>query len=315
MTVQSKQTTTSDSTILIDGRGFGNYVEQYKKGRKNYQEEVIQLCASIVNNPRGPVLDLGAGTGISTRQLRQKFLYITGCDVDSKMIESARSCFSEHISYKMASAQKLPFKNHKFSLVTSFASFHWMTKTPYETAKTMKEIKRILVPGGAFFVVIKRNPASYQTKTMEILKKYQQKKQNVNKPKQTATHFKNILKKFKLQGVTLKKFDTTESHTLDEALAHCQSLTKWDLLSPVNQTRALKEIKANYEKQLEDQAKIGMSGKLLTRDVETFVVYGRTSQQREKIITRASVPGYRLRSCFVPHHAVINAVIKSVIKS
>jgi ubiquinone/menaquinone biosynthesis C-methylase UbiE len=286
------------STVLIEGRGFGNYAEQYKKGRKEYQEEVVQLCSSLVDNKRGPVLDLGAGTGISTRQLRKRFLYTTGCDVDTRMIESARSVISEHISYKIAPAQKLPFKNHKFRLVTSFASFHWMTKTAEEATATMKEIKRVLVPGGVFFVVIKRNPPSYQTSALEILKKYQQKTQKVEKPIQTAVHFQSILKKFKLQGVTLKNFDTTESHTLEEAVAHCQSLTRWDLLSPDDQPRALQEIRACYEKQLIDQKAIGKSDELLSRNVETFVVYGKTPKQREKIITRATAPGYRLRSRF-----------------
>ena len=75
---------------------------------------------------RARVLDLGCGTGISTRQLVRDGAKIFGADKDANMIGEAKKEASS-IQYVVAEAGRLPFGDASFDALTSFAAFHWFT--------------------------------------------------------------------------------------------------------------------------------------------------------------------------------------------
>jgi ubiquinone/menaquinone biosynthesis C-methylase UbiE len=52
--------------------------------------------------------------------------------------------------YVTGSAERIPFSNNTFDAVTAFAAFHW-----FDNKASLNEIKRVLKPGGIFFVVNK----------------------------------------------------------------------------------------------------------------------------------------------------------------
>lgn len=133
---------------------FGAVADAYNRGRPKHTPEVMEYVLSLIGC-HGPVLDVGCGTGIATRQLAERISPVYGCDIDERMIRVARK---EHPSslyqitpadlYQIAPADSLPFGSNMFVGVTAFSSFHWFCNSD-----SAKEIKRVIQPGGLFIVV------------------------------------------------------------------------------------------------------------------------------------------------------------------
>jgi len=104
---------------------FGSLVDHYERARRAYPKEVFTLLKTYL--PKDPrILDLGCGTGISTRQLNS-LGKVVGCDPDPIMLCSAREHEMGDITYVRGSAEELPFKDATFDVITAFASFHWFS--------------------------------------------------------------------------------------------------------------------------------------------------------------------------------------------
>lgn len=102
------------------------------------------------------VLEVGFGTGWCIKQLLQMApgLQVYGIDSALRMAFSARALLDRsrlHASIAVADGLKIPFPEETFDLV--FASgFLDLLDTPAQ-AKALKEIKRVLKPGGKFLTV------------------------------------------------------------------------------------------------------------------------------------------------------------------
>ena len=66
---------------------FGRLRSAYDTARFDYPVDVILYVESLCNESNR-ILDLGCGTGISSRQLSGKGVKVIGCDFDLKMIEA-----------------------------------------------------------------------------------------------------------------------------------------------------------------------------------------------------------------------------------
>src|SRR3989344_1484500 len=104
---------------------FGEFVKDYEKARRSYPPQVFNFLKSVLNVSRPLVLDLGCGTGISTRQLSPCGMVI-GLDPDPLMLNAAKKHQKVgQEKYVLGAADHLPFNNSTFDAVTAFASFHW----------------------------------------------------------------------------------------------------------------------------------------------------------------------------------------------
>ncbi|HSD88422.1 MAG TPA: methyltransferase domain-containing protein [Kofleriaceae bacterium] len=109
-----------------------------------YARDLIERARPI--GPSDRILDLGCGTGIVARNLRDRLggaTRITGLDINAQMIAKAKSLAPE-IEWHEGNAVALPFADRSFDIVLSQQMLQF---TPDRTA-AVREIKRVLAPGG-----------------------------------------------------------------------------------------------------------------------------------------------------------------------
>ncbi|MFH1752432.1 MAG: class I SAM-dependent methyltransferase [archaeon] len=96
------------------------------------------------------VLDIGCGTGMSLKVLKEKGFKLTGIDVSTEMIKEARKNFENVF---MSDMQDLPFKKNSFHGIISISALQWsLSQKPLKEIEiTMKKI------GKEFYRVLKKH--------------------------------------------------------------------------------------------------------------------------------------------------------------
>ena len=128
------------------GRGEG-----MEKGHRPVGEQAIELMAI----PAGArVLDVGCGSGWATRLMAEKACdgRVVGIDIADEMIRLARESSTPFVKveFQMASAEKLPFNDAEFTHAFSMESLYYNA----DITGALREIKRVLGPGGLFVTVV-----------------------------------------------------------------------------------------------------------------------------------------------------------------
>lgn len=240
---------------------FGDQIKDYVKARRKYPKPVFLQLKKLLNSKKPKVLDLGCGTGISTRQLAE-FFSVVGCDPDHKMLAEARKYKSKHkVKYILGSAEVLPFKDSEFDAVTAFASFHWFQKD-----EALQEIKRVLKPGGLLFVVNKFGPVQWGEGYRRVL------------IKATGTKIAEFrggkyepVKEIKHAGfsdIQVKEWKGSEIYSVPGVVKYVKSVSIWNSV-PASFHKQAEEALLVYAKKLKKK-----KGKI-ERKVTTKVVYGR----------------------------------------
>ncbi|MGZ3712594.1 MAG: class I SAM-dependent methyltransferase [Bdellovibrionota bacterium] len=96
------------------------------------------------------VLDIGCGNGAFLSKLAPGLKEAVGVDISEKMLEQARerNKANPHLSFQQIHGPQLPFPDNSFDRVISVLSFRYLDWDPI-----VKEILRVLKPGGEFLVV------------------------------------------------------------------------------------------------------------------------------------------------------------------
>ena len=122
-----------------------------EKGHRPIGAQAIQLM-EIPSNAR--VLDVGCGSGWATRLMAEKAQSgrVVGIDISDEMIALALETSAQfsNVEFRVASAEKLPFQDGEFSHAFSMESLYYYG----DVLVALKEIKRVLEPGGLFVTVI-----------------------------------------------------------------------------------------------------------------------------------------------------------------
>jgi len=246
---------------MINQNNFGSMSNEYDKARRGYPDEVFEYLKSLVNKDNLVTLDVGCGTGISTRQLKAYSFEVIGSDKDEAMIKVAINNSSE-IKYVVASTDRLPFGSKNFDVGTAFTAFHW-----FNDEESLSEIKRVLKSGGVFFAALKTNRKdeneNFKNGYFSILKKYAGDNFDT-----TKNHFsKEFLIKVGFSDITEKSFPFDEKYTVEEALTLLKSLSLWNLVKENKKSEMLKEMKEFYESHL-------VNGFVVrSREIATIVAY------------------------------------------
>lgn len=109
-----------------------------------WAQDLIERARPI--GPADRILDLGCGTGIVARRLRERLgggARITGVDASTEMIAMARTLAPE-LDWREGNAMKLPFADATFELAVSQQMLQFVP----DRVAALREIRRVLVPGG-----------------------------------------------------------------------------------------------------------------------------------------------------------------------
>jgi len=228
---------------------FGLFVKEYEKARRQYPPEIFIFLKTVSTVKEPLVLDLGCGTGIATRQLA-RLGTIVGCDPDPRMLAAAKKHGRVNQErYIRGVADRLPFKNATFDIVTACASFHW-----FDDKKSIAEIKRVLKPGGIMFIVNKNGLKSWgegyrRTIIKTIGKKIAHFHKNAYNPKQR-------LEKNGFKNIRVRLWKKSEVYTLNNALEYVQSVSIWNSVPPSLRVRAIEGLKKYFQKMKKNKGKI-----------------------------------------------------------
>jgi len=119
---------------------------QSKKGAIDLAKKLLKF---VEFNGNQDFLEAGCGNGLVTKYLAEKYgASVTGIDIDPQQIALARKEAEDmqNIRYLEADTTSLPFGNRKFDIVLSFGVLHHIENW----LDALKEIKRVLKPGGYF---------------------------------------------------------------------------------------------------------------------------------------------------------------------
>ncbi|HVR40762.1 MAG TPA: class I SAM-dependent methyltransferase [Thermoanaerobaculia bacterium] len=114
---------------------FSDRAAFYARARPSYPPEAI----AFVRGNAKRIVDVGAGTGISTR-----LLSATGVDPNFAMLLAA----DDALPRVQARAEVLPFRDASIDLVAAFNSFHW-----FQTDAFFDEARRVLRRDGRLALV------------------------------------------------------------------------------------------------------------------------------------------------------------------
>lgn len=124
---------------------FGVAADSYDQFRPRYPEALI---TALVPKRHISVLDVGAGTGIASEQLRQAGADVVAVEPDSRMAQIARG---KGIAVEQATFEDWDPAGRDFDLVVFAQSFHWV-----EPRGALRKIATVLRHGGRLALLSNR---------------------------------------------------------------------------------------------------------------------------------------------------------------
>ena len=116
----------------------------YERGRPPYPPEAVDW---LLPEGASRVLDLGAGTGKLTRQLRDRGLDVIAVEPSAGMREQLARAVPG-VTVHAGSAEEIPLADGSVDAVLVAQAWHWVDRS-----RAVPEVARVLVPGGRLGLV------------------------------------------------------------------------------------------------------------------------------------------------------------------
>lgn len=117
-----------------------------------------RLALEGLDLPRdAQVLDLCCGSGQATQYLIELFPNVVGLDASPRSIQRATQNVPQ-ATFVEGWAERMPFENERFDVVHTSAALHEME--PNQLRQIIKEVYRVLKPGGVFALVDFHTPTN-----------------------------------------------------------------------------------------------------------------------------------------------------------
>jgi ubiquinone/menaquinone biosynthesis C-methylase UbiE len=123
---------------------FSSQAKVYAQFRPSYPDELYQF---ILHHVKGTsrAWDCATGNGQVARSLAKHFTRVDATDISAQQLENA--FHASNIFYDVCPAERSPFADHQFDLITVAQALHW-----FDRRRFYEEVKRTAVPGGLLAV-------------------------------------------------------------------------------------------------------------------------------------------------------------------
>jgi SAM-dependent methyltransferase len=157
---------------------FSDTVDNYEKYRPSYPGSLVTWILEPFEGRAPRILDLGCGTGITTRLFAPHAKTIVGVDPNEDMLERARA--RGGADFRKGESTRTGIDEASIDLVIAGQAFHWFDLDP-----TFDELARILAPGGwcaAFWNLRAESPFldAYEALLLRSSKEYRELSQGPN---------------------------------------------------------------------------------------------------------------------------------------
>ncbi len=123
---------------------FSDRADDYDRARPRYPDAAIDHVITAAGLAvEDPVVDVGAGTGLSTIRFVEAGHPTTLVEPNAAMVALARERFSDRARIVEARAEATTLDDASAALVAAAQAFHW-----FDADGFAKEVRRILRPGG-----------------------------------------------------------------------------------------------------------------------------------------------------------------------
>ncbi len=134
------------------------YDKNTRKRMEEFRREAERLKAFLPDG--GDVLEVAPGPGfLAIEMARDSRIRVTGLDISKTFVELARKNAAEEgvrVDFKLGNASAMPFADKSFDLLVCRAAF----KNFSEPERALKEMRRVLRPGGTGVIIDLRRDAS-----------------------------------------------------------------------------------------------------------------------------------------------------------
>jgi SAM-dependent methyltransferase len=127
---------------------FRGFAELYDAHRPSAPAALGRLLASYADEPSPQVVDLGSGTGLSSRWAAAWAASVVGIEPNPDMRAQAESRPVAGVSYRDGTSSATGLDDGSADVVLAVQAMHWM-----EPVATLAEVARILRPGGVFAAI------------------------------------------------------------------------------------------------------------------------------------------------------------------
>ncbi|HET7815820.1 MAG TPA: class I SAM-dependent methyltransferase [Candidatus Baltobacteraceae bacterium] len=145
-------TRTLQANIEVHTRMADSYDTDEPHFRPENQQKVRRTLEELAKRARGGrLLDVGCGTGFIIRLAHDLFESIDGIDITPAML--ARVGSWNNVTLHTGAAENMPFADASFDMASSYAFMHHVE----DHKRVLKEVARVLRPGGLFYVDLEPN--------------------------------------------------------------------------------------------------------------------------------------------------------------
>ncbi len=135
-------------TAAINADRFVGFANIYEKSRPTVPVHAIELITNYLGKKPEIVVDLGCGTGLSTRVWENKCSKVIGIEPSEDMLNIAKEKSNAPTSFVKAYSDNTGLPDGIADVVFCSQAFHWMNPRD-----TLLEVNRILRNGGIFAAV------------------------------------------------------------------------------------------------------------------------------------------------------------------